>query len=176
VTKLKIGGALPAQARAALEPHVARLYSRPGVRAMVVGELHHVERTQPAPDGDSEPSVTMRLSAVEVVPQQHEDVVRELMSAMFVERTARGTLTEADELQLATQTIEHVNGIYQLGQVARLAAGIRLALDYAARVIASEKLTASELRHELDNIRTQLGAVLVGGTGTKPDDNDGGDE
>jgi hypothetical protein len=50
-------------------------------------------------------------------------------------------------------------------QVARLAAGIRLALDYAARVIASEKLTASELRHELDAIRTQLGKVLSGGHG-----------
>lgn len=165
MTKLKIGGALPAQARAALEPHVAALYARPGVRRMIVGELHHVERTQPAPDGESEPSVTMRLSAVEVVPDDHEGIVRELMSSMYVERTARGTLTEEDELQLAQSTIEATAGLYSHVQVARLAAGIRLALDYAARVIASEKLTASELRHELDAIRTQLGKVLSGGHG-----------
>lgn len=50
MTNLKIQGSPGAAAQSALEPHIARIYAKPGVRVLGVLELQHVERSQAAPE------------------------------------------------------------------------------------------------------------------------------
>jgi hypothetical protein len=135
------------------------MYDRPGRGWIVIAEVQQVERTEPAPNADKDRSVTMRITSCEVPTGDQEHSVREVMRALFVERTATGTLTEDGELQLAKQTIKDAAGITQLHAIARLSAGIHHWQQYVARVCGNQKLTAGELRHELDAIRDGLAAI-----------------
>jgi hypothetical protein len=155
----------------ALEPHVQRIYGRPGLRVMAVIELAHVERTQPAPDADKDASVTMRITQLEVPAPDQEDSLREVQRSLYLQRTATGTLDEAGQLELAKQTIKDAGGIVGHIAVARMSAGINHWRGYLARVQANDQLTIGELRHELDALSEGL-AGLIG----RPPADQAGDE
>ena len=90
MTTLKIQGKLSTAAGTALEPHIDRFYRRSGMRALAVVELAHTLRTEPAKDADQDRSVTMRITAAEVPIGDNEEVLREVMRALFLVRTATG--------------------------------------------------------------------------------------
>jgi hypothetical protein len=144
----------------ALAPHVARIYGRTGLRVMAVVELAHTERTEPAPDAEKEPSVTVRITQLEVPSPDQEGAIREVQRALYLERTATGTLDEANELELSKQTLKDAGGIVSHIAIARLSAGIHHWRGYIRRVNANEALTVGELRHELDAIAEGLDSVL----------------
>ncbi len=161
MTVLKIQGKPSTAAMQALAPHVARIYGRSGVRIMAVVELAHTERTEPAADAEKEPSVTMRITHLEVPTVDQEPSVRELQRALFIERTATGTMDElSGELELSKQTIKDAAGVVTHLALARISAGVHHWRGYCRRVVANEKLTAGELRHELDAVADGLDAVL----------------
>ena len=160
MTALKIEGKPTASAMAALAPHVRRLYDRPGIRVMAVVELEHTERMQPAPNADKDASVTMRISAVEVPTLEQEEAIREVQRALYLERTATGTLDEEGTLLLSKQTLKDAGGIVTHLALARLSAGVQHWRAYAARVNSNANLTVGELRREVDAIRDGLDAVL----------------
>jgi hypothetical protein len=160
VTVLKIQGKPSTAAMQALTPHVQRIYGRSGLRIMAVVELAHTERTEPAADAEKEPSVTMRITQLEVPNPDQEGAVREVQRALYLERTATGTLDEAGELELSKQTLKDAGGIVTHLAIARLSAGINHWRNYCRRVNASQELTVGELRHELDAIAEGLDSVL----------------
>jgi hypothetical protein len=160
MTALKIRGASTA-AMTAMQPHVERIYRRSGMRVMAVVELAHIERTEPAKDADKDRSVTVRIASAEVPTGDNEDVLREVMRSLYLLRTATGTLTEEGELALSKQTLASCVGIVGGREIARLSAGVHYWREYVARVGANEKLTAGELRHEIDAIRDGLAALLA---------------
>jgi hypothetical protein len=160
MTVLKIQGKPSTAAMQALAPHVARIYGRTGVRIMAVIELAHTERTEPAPDAEKEPSVTMRITQLEVPNPDQEGAIREVQRALYLERTATGTLDEAGELELSKQTLKDAGGIVSHLAIARLSAGIHHWRNYVRRVSAAQELTVGELRHELDAIAEGLDSVL----------------
>ena len=162
MTKLKIQGAPGSAAKDALEPHLARIYGRPGIRVMAIVELAHVERTQPAPDSDKDASVTMRISHLEVPNDQQEGAVREAQRALFLHRTAHGTLDDAGHLELSQDTVRLTGGMLHAVEVARLRAGLAHWVKYMRRVVDGPDLTLSEVRHELDTIADGLDATLTG--------------
>jgi len=160
VTVLKIQGKPSTAAMQALAPHVARVYARSGVRIMAVVELAHTERTEPAADAEKEPSVTMRITSLEVPTPDQEGAIREVQRALFIARTAVGTLDEGGELELSKQTLKDAGGVVRDLMLARLAAGVHHWRTYVRRIAASDKLTVGELHHELDAIVEGLDAVL----------------
>ena len=165
MTQLKIQGKPSAGAVQALQPHVERWYRRSGVRSLAIVELAHVERTEPAKDAEKDRSVTMRISSAEVPDPDSEDSIREVMRALYLLRTATGTLDEEGNLSLSQQTLKHAAGIIGGQAIARLSAGVQHWRQYVDRVGANNNLTLGELHHELGAIRDGLAALLVAPAG-----------
>jgi hypothetical protein len=159
VITLKLDGTPSTAAMGALEPHVAALYAKPGGRLMAIVELAHIERVQPAPEAEKEPSVKVKVTQLEIPNAEQVDAIREAQRALYITRTARGTLDEEHQLALGQQTLKMLGGSLAYRDVARLNAGVRVWTDYVTRVCANDKLTTGELRHELDAIRDGLSAL-----------------
>jgi len=161
VTVLKLNGKPSSAAMQAMSPHIARIYGRSGLRIMAVVELAHTERTEPAADADKEPSVTMRITQLEVPNPDQEPAIREVQRALYIERTATGTIDDlSGELELSKQTVKDAAGIVTHLALARISAGVHHWRNYTRRVSAQAQLTVGELHHELDAIADGLDAVL----------------
>lgn len=162
MTTLKITGKPTAAAQQALQPHVQRLYDAPGLRIMAVVELAHMERLQPAPGADKDASVGVKITACEVPNRDQEGAIREVQRALYLQRTATGTLDEAGGVVLDDGTLKSAAGLVHAIEVARLRAGLQHWDGYIRRVVsAADKLTQTEIAHELQAVADGLHAVLA---------------
>ncbi|HEY0641261.1 MAG TPA: hypothetical protein VGD67_26835 [Pseudonocardiaceae bacterium] len=160
MTALKIVGKPTRSARDGIEPFVAALYATPGRRLVGVIELEHIERTEPAPGADREPAVTVRMSALEVAGPEAEDHLREAQRALYLQRTARGTLDEHGDIELTQTTLERCAGQLHATEVARLRAAVQLGRTQIRRVLGITEVTVTEMRHELDRLADLLDSTL----------------
>lgn len=165
MTAIKLDSKFSANADAALERHAGPLYNRPGVRIVGVVELAHVERTQPAPDEDKEPSVKLRVTHLEVANPEQEDAIRQAMEALYLHRTAQGTLGEGGDIELSERTIRLTGGLLHALEAARLRVAVAHWADQSRRALAVAQITAAEMRHELDAVAAGLEAALRGEAG-----------
>jgi hypothetical protein len=165
MTTARIEARLAAPAEAGLEPHVPGLYARPGVRVLAVAELRHVERTEPAPDSDKTRSVKLSITHLEVANERQEPALREALSALYMQRTAAGTLDEHGELELAERTLALAAGELNAVEAARLRLVARHWAAYAGKALDSAE-TVSQLRQELKTIYDGLRAAEYGEVGT----------
>jgi hypothetical protein len=163
VTKLKIDGTLGTSANDALSPHAGALYATPGARRLIVGELKHTERVMPAPDEDTEPSCKLRITSLEVANEKQEDALRQVLRVLHLHRTAYGTLTEDQDLELSESTLEDAAGALNAIEAARLHVAIDRWTEYGRRVLSNPKATASEVRREFDTVIKGLEAVMRNG-------------
>lgn len=161
--KLKLDSKSSTAAEDVLAQHARPLYDRPGARIVGVVELAHIERTQPAPDADAEASVKVRITALEVGRDEQEHHLREAMRALYLHRTARGTIDEAGEVELSDRTIELTGGVLHAVEAARLRTVARHWGEYARAVTKTNKpLSSSELLRELAAIADGLDAAVYG--------------
>lgn len=161
MTKIKLDSKIGGGAAGAIEPYTAALYARPGMRVVGIFELAHVERVQPAPDSDGEPSVKVRISALELATRDQEPAVRDAMRALHLQRTAQGTLTEDGEIELSKGTIERAAGRLTDLEAARLRTGLTQWAANARQLAGTDKqLTAAEFRHEVRTIADGLAVLL----------------
>lgn len=159
--KLKLDSKASTAAEDVLGQLARPLYDRPGARIMGIVELTHVERTQPAPDADVEPSVKVRITALEVGRDEQEHHLRDAMRALYLHRTASGTLDESGDVELSARTVELTGGMLHATEAARLRAVVRHWGEYARAVGRSNhQLSASELLHEVAAIADGLDAAL----------------
>lgn len=94
---IKMDGKLSADAVNALARHAGPMFRERGGRWMAVVELAHVERTEPGPEEEKEPSVKLRVVGIEVAPDEYRDErLREAMQNLFERRTRSGTLGEVE--------------------------------------------------------------------------------
>lgn len=164
MTAVKLASKASAHAADAIGRHAATLYATPGKRIVGVVELVHAERLQPAPDEDKEPSVTLRIAHLEIAESDQEEVLRQAMRALYLARTAQGTLDDAGEIALSERTLEMTADRLLDLEAARLNVACRHWADYARTIINVKKLTLSEARHELENIA----AGLMTAVGVRP--------
>lgn len=79
----------------ALEPFADQMFKQRRGRWMAIVELAHVERTEPGPDEDKNPTVKIRVTQVEVAADAVTDErLRHLLRDFYVRRTSDGTLDE----------------------------------------------------------------------------------
>jgi hypothetical protein len=155
VTTLKLDG-IGKGAGDVLGPHVKGIYDRPGCRTVAIVELQHTERTQPAPDEEKDAVVKCRISAVEVPTGEQVDALREAMNALYVLRTAQGTLTEEQDYTASEGTMRRLGENLAYEEAARSVGALRAAHDYAVAVLAQPKSTAGSLRKDVEAIRDIL--------------------
>jgi len=160
VTTVKISGKPSTSAQEAVELYADRLYRNQGARIMVVGELKHAVRNEPAPDEDKDRSVELRITGLEVANPEQDEALRKVMRALYVSRTAQGTLDEDGDVELSATTLRLAADRLSDQEVARLRVGVRHWADYARRVFQTDKISEAELRHELEAIQSGLERVL----------------
>ena len=162
MTAIKLDGKPATAAGDALAPHAQRLYATPGMRIIGVVELAHVERTEPAPDEDKEPSVKLRITHLELANAEQEAVLREAQRALYLHRTAQGTLGEDGDIELARHTLAATGNRLTAIEAARLHVALQHWADYGRRVLNTHNVTVAEMRHELDAIVAGLDLALAG--------------
>lgn len=160
MTTLKIDGKPTSAARAGVEAYISGLYATPGKRIVGVIELEHVERTEPAPGADREPSVKVRMSALEIANPDQEDQLRAALRALHLHRTAMGKLTEDGDIELSEVTLERCGGMLHAIEAARLRTAVAHWQDYIRGVLHLKNPSVIELQHELATIGDGLSAVL----------------
>lgn len=165
-TKVKLDSKLGGPASAAIEPLAKTLYDKQGVRIVGIVELMHVERTQPAPDEDTDPSVKLAIKHLELARGgEHEEWVRKAMRALYLQRSAQGTLDEAHEVELSERTLEQVADLLQGVENARLRTVVSYWGEYAARCARMQQPTAAQLQNELATVGKALQGALRWSTG-----------
>ena len=86
----------------ALEPHATDMFKQRRGRWMAVVELAHVERTEPGPDEDKQPSVKVRVTSIEVAADEITGGrLRSVQREMYERRTSGDTLFQRDEDEVA---------------------------------------------------------------------------
>jgi hypothetical protein len=86
----------------ALEPFATEMFKQRQGRWMAVVEFGHVERNEPGPDEDKNPTVKIRVTTIEVAADEiTRGRLRGLQREMYDRRTSGGTLFEEDEAQSA---------------------------------------------------------------------------
>ncbi|MEU9208484.1 hypothetical protein AB0D27_11155 [Streptomyces sp. NPDC048415] len=160
MTQLKFDARVSASAQEALESHVRPLYDQPGSRRMAIVEFAHIERIEPAPGTEKEPSVKVRIVGLELPNKEQEPAVREAQRFLHLQRTARGTLDDEGQLELSESTLRLTGGMLAFIETARLRAGLAHWREYAQRLVHGPDLTVTEVRHEMQALAEGLGAVL----------------
>lgn len=145
---------------ASLDTHAARLYERP-TPVMAVVELAPVDRIVPvSEDSKKDPVIRLRIETLEVAAAGGpEETLRELSRALWVARTADGTLNGEDEVALAEQTIEHAAGILSGHEVARLRVILDWVLDRVAGVVGNDKLRPVDVRRQVGELLAKAAAA-----------------
>lgn len=164
MTTAKLDSKMAVAAALALEPYIQPLYNTPGRRVVGVIELAHIERTEPAPAFDREPSVKVRMTALELANAEQEHTLREVMRALWLHRTAAGTLTEDGEVELTGETLALAGGQLHAIEAARLRAVLAHWVRYIAEVQARPRLSAIDMRQELHTVADGLRVALNGTT------------
>lgn len=133
-----------------LDLHAARLYETPRP-VMAVVELIPVDRVVPV-DGGSEkdPVIRLRIEALEVAPAGGgESTLRDVHRALYLIRTANGTLDADDDTQTAQQTLELAAGLVAEHEAARLRVVLDVLIDRANGVLSHPKHRESDVRRLL---------------------------
>lgn len=160
MTDIKIDGKLTTGAGEAIGEHARALYDRLGSTRVGIVELRSAHRLTPGPGEDKKPVVGLRIAALEIATKDQEDDVRRAQRALYLQRTARGTLNEDGQLELSQGTVQLLGESLTYTEAARLRAGLEHWTGEMTRVVNSSILTDGEIRHEVDRIQQGLMAVL----------------
>ncbi|MFC8267768.1 hypothetical protein ACFUIZ_18855 [Streptomyces cinereoruber] len=80
-----------------LEPFASEMFKQRRGRWMAIVELAHVERTEPGPEEDKDPTVKIRVTQIEVAADAVTDErLRQMLRDLYGRRTSDGTLDEFD--------------------------------------------------------------------------------
>lgn len=162
MTAVKIAGKPYAAAQTSLEAQADWLYNHPGGRVIGIIELAHTERSEPAPDVDKDRTVTLGITMLELATAEQEETLRQAFRAMYIVRTATGTLDPDGEVEMSDRTLSSVKNELILSEASRLRAGVRAWAERARQAFLAGGLEAHELRHELEALHTGLYALAVG--------------
>lgn len=164
-TKVKIETKFNGQA---LDRHVDHLYANRGSRIVGIVELAHIDRTQPTAEAAKDPIVVCRITALEIANPDQEESLRDAQRALYLQRTARGTLDEDNEIQLPDSIVEDCAGLLGAIENARLRAGLVHLLNTLSTLqTAPSKTTSAEFRSHIDKTTKGLQALLDGATETE---------
>ena len=159
MTKVTIQPGMSAAAGQSIAEHARALYDRPGCRVMAVVELEHEVRTEPGPHSDKTPSVTLKVTHLEIPHAEQEALIRDVQRSLFLQRTARWTFDDDGTLTLSDQTLKTAGGQLLAIDSAFLRASIRHWVTYGRRVLGT-KLTLTDALNELETLVNGLDVAV----------------
>ncbi len=163
--KLSIKG-MASAASDGLEGHVRRIFDNQSARVVFVGELEHVQRVEPGPASTVEPSVSVRLSRLEVPSHAQQEPIRELLQALYLIRTAPGTLDEASgavSLDGAAAKVSEAVSVTYVSEALDARVVLRHVHTALADMFSPGQMDVTKLRRRAKKIHTALGRFLAEG-------------
>lgn len=163
--KLSIKG-MASAASDGLEGHVRRIFDNQSARVVFVGELEHVQRVEPGPASTVEPSVSVRLSRLEVPSQGQQEEIRELLRALYLIRTAPGTLDEASgavSLEGAAQKVSDAVSVTYVQEALDARVVLRHVHNALADMISPGQMDVVKIRRRAKKVHTALSRFLAEG-------------
>ena len=157
--EIKIEGKLNSSATEALADHAKALYDKPSTRVGIV-ELRSDYNVAPNPGSEKKAAVVCRINLLEIATADQEEDVRRAMQALYLHRTARGTLDDAGQLEFSEDTVRLLGSMLHERETVRLSAGLRHWAREMDRIANSSILTPGEFRHEFDRVHDGLNALL----------------
>jgi hypothetical protein len=98
----------------------------------------------------------LRIESLEVAPGGGaESTLRDVQRALYVTRTANGTLGSEDELQSAAMTLEHAGDLVAEYESARLRVVLDVLLDRVAGVLSHPKHREADVRRLIGELLEQ---------------------
>lgn len=144
----------------ALGQYASAMYATLGKRIVGIFELEASERNDVADDSDTKTWVKLKITSLEVAGPDQEDIVRQAMAALNVQRTAYGTLTEDEDIELSKGTLERCADDLPLLTAARLHTAIEVYGDKLRAAGRNQKLNNADLRKTIDDLtRGLLGTI-----------------
>jgi len=187
MTTVKIAGKPAASASDAIEIYADKLYRDKALRIVAIVEFKHAGINEPAPDEGKDRTVEVRISGLEIASPAQEEDLRKAMRALYLARTADGTLDVDGEIAASKTALQLIGERMADAEMVRYGIGIRHWAHQAREVFRTPKITESELRHELQRIADgltalvhagletdELAKILRDGTGFMPGFDDGG--
>jgi hypothetical protein len=157
----------------AIEAQIGKLRAQPGCRVVGVVEIERFQINQ-MDDADTDPTVLLRLSQLELAKGEQEALLRQSMLALHLHRTAGGTLTEDADVSLAQDTLDKLPDLVSTFESARLRAAFQALVDRVTGLSKNTKHNDGDLRRELKKL-ADLGAralageqLTIDGTGKMP--------
>lgn len=160
--KIKFDSKMTTKAGDALSRYARPLYEAPGRKIVGIIELSHDERNETAPDSDKELWVKLRITGLEIGQEEQEHLLRGAMRALYLHRTATGTLDENQDVQLAEGTLRLIDGHLHAAEAARLRTAAVHWHEYARKASHLANPTVTELLHELATIADGIGVAVYG--------------
>ena len=167
MTIIKISGKPAASASDAIESYADKLYRDKSLRVIAIVELKHAGINEPAPDEGKDRSVEVRISGLEVASPAQEEDLRKAMRALYLARTADGTLDPDGEFEASKTVLSMIGERLADAEMVRLMAGARHWSGEARRVFRTSELSLTEMRHELQRIADGLHILAYPGTPDK---------
>lgn len=150
---------------AALDRHAPRLYERPSP-IMAVVELVPVDRVMPVDEGSKkDPLIRLRIETLEVATGDADNVLREVARALWLSRTATGTLDGDGDLKLSAQTLETAGSLLAGHELARAAALIDALLAAMRELAEGNDTDPGAVRNEVLGLAEAAAAALLVGEG-----------
>jgi hypothetical protein len=119
-----------------------------------------VERTQAAADEDREAAVKIQIKHLEIAGRGQEEAVRLALRALHIQRTAYGTITEYDDIEISERTLSQCAGELNAIEAARLHIVVDRYAELARSLQLNGELTISDLRRELKLLADGLSAAI----------------
>lgn len=163
--KLSIKG-MASAASDGLEGHVRRIFDNQSAKIVFVGELEHVQRVEPGPASTVEPSVSVRLSRLEVPSQAQQEAIRELLQALYLLRTPQGTLDEltgAVSLDGAAQKVAGAASVTYVSEALDARIVLRHVHAALADMTSPGQMDVVKIRRRIKKVHTALGRFLAEG-------------
>lgn len=165
MTIIKIAGKPAASASDAIESYADKLYRDKALRVVAIVEFKHAGINEPAPDEGKDRSVEIRISGLEVASPAQEEDLRKAMRALYLARTADGTLDPDGEVEASRSIMSLIGERLADAEMVRQGIGIRHWAGEARRVFRTPMITQQELLHELQRIADGLHLLAYPGTG-----------
>lgn len=145
----------------AIDAQIAKLRAKPGCTVVGVVEIERFQVNQPD-DADTDPTVLLRLSQLELAKGEQEALLRQAMLALHMHRTAGGTLTEDADVELAQQTLDKLPDLVSTFESARLRAAFEALVDRISGLAKNTRHNDGDLRRELKKL-ADLGVRALAG-------------
>ncbi len=164
---VKIQGKIPAAVEEVLQPLAGHLYNSPGGRWMVVAEMFRADGNDPHEEADDiKRTVWLRLAHLEMAADaKQEDILRDVLKALWLHRTATGTLHEdADDVELSGNTLEMAAGMLHALEAARLRVAVTHWAEHARTAASALSINGGreDLLRELRKVADGLERLLAG--------------